>query len=408
MLLFTPKTTMMMGWRNSLVVCNPFAVTATEAAAADAVPQPHCTSQSPSRQHSTDGEAETMVVLEDLPGDVAASGNQLPTLDSDEVADKRSDMDAEDVRDLNLSPSSPHKDCDVAIVTGTSAEAKSPCSPATGAAAAVATILNTPMVDNRLPRSMEPCASCCVDQKNCPNLWKRSQPRRHAFERPLDSFQIAAFFYQVAVIGLFFASVFVGYILLYTQDKKDCLVELILFPVVYALDLVATYTGFFIVSFRDSRDTDNVGEMCAFCQRLTRPTSKHCKACNKCVDHFDHHCKWLNMCVGGKNYCAFLCYTSGCLFGTAWQIVAGIVYLVRWWGVLAANHNAYFRVGVIVMCAVAVFGSAAMVFLLSFHIYLRLYLGVTTYQRLLQIRERTFTLEPRGGASVAKPATKTT
>lgn len=114
------------------------------------------------------------------------------------------------------------------------------------------------------------------------------------------------------------------------------------------------------------------------------------------------------MCVGGKNYCAFLCYVCGCLFGSAWQIVAGIVYLVRWWGVLAANHNAYFRVGVIVMCAVALFGSAAMAFLLSFHIYLRLYLGMTTYQRLLQIRERTFTLEPRGGASVTKPPTKTT
>ena len=329
-----------------------------------------------------------MVVLEDLPGDVAASGNQFPTLDSDEVADKRSDMDAEDVRDLNLSPSSPHKDCDVAIVTGTSAEAKSPCSPATGAAAAVATILNTPMVDNRLPRSMEPCASCCVDQKNCPNLWKRSQPRRHAFERPLDSFQIAAFFYQVAVIGLFFASVFVGYILLYTQDKKDCLVELILFPVVYALDLVATYTGFFIVSFRDSRDTDNVGEMCAFCQRLTRPTSKHCKACNKCVDHFDHHCKWLNMCVGGKNYKLFFTFVTSASFGTLTAMISGICLVARHWSELT-HHNMFFRVGPIIMSATSALGVGPMLHLFFFHVYLCIE-GKTTYQHILEKRESSF------------------
>lgn len=378
-------------------VRNPLAAPPRRTSAPHHASANNASSASSCSQKDALAHADSSEMLADLPREAEAVGNKLPSpSDSDEVADKRSNTDVlmAEGRSVKSAPRGNGESDRAKNTSGSKAQPTFTTAPATTATATPAMLLmDTPMIDERLPRSMEPCASCCVDQKNCPNLWKRAQPRRHAFERPLDSLQIAAMIYQIVVIGLFFASVFVGYILLYTQDKKNCLAELIVFPVVYTLDLVVTYTGFFIVSFRDARDSGNTGELCTFCRRLTQPTSKHCKACNKCVSDFDHHCKWLNSCVGGKNYRAFLCYTGGCLFGTTWQLICGIVYLVRWWAVLAANHNAFFRVGVIVMCIVVVLGIVAMVNLISFHIYLRCCLGMTTYQRLVAKREQRFTLE---------------
>jgi hypothetical protein len=364
-----------------------------------------------SHVRSSKGEAKEVLGETQRVGE--ADGNKPPSpSDSDEVVDKRSSADnvAEGGNFKSMPSSStpssgPHNDSNEAAAAKAVTATLQPQSTA-AVTAADAMMLNTPMVDERLPRSMEPCASCCVDQKNCPNLWKRAQPRRHAFERPLDSFQIAALIYQVTVIGLFFASIFVGYILLYTQDKRDCLAELIVFPVVFTLDLVVTYTGFCIVSFGDPCDYDNEGKICTLCRRLTHASSKHCKACNKCVSDFDHHCKWLNSCVGGKNYRAFLCYIGGCLFGTVWEMISGICYLVRWWGVLAANHNAFFRVGAILACVVVVVGIVAMVALISYNVYLRCFLGMTSYQRIVAKREKYFVMEAAAGGATGKKPSK--
>lgn len=375
---------------NSMAVRNPLAALTPNARASG-------------QRNGSDGASD---VVGEAPQDADLQGNKLPsTSDSDDVADKHSGSHPP-LFNTTQTPSStshpsPAQLPDGAVMHVADAEAQR-----RAAAAMAAAALDDSSPDPRLPRSMEPCASCCVDAKNCPNLWKRAQPRRHAFERPLDSLQIGALIYQFVVIAFFFASVFVGYILLYTQDKANCLVELILFPVVFVLDLIVTYTGFCIVSFRDARDSGNSGELCTFCRRLTCATSKHCKACNKCVSDFDHHCKWLNSCVGGKNYKAFLCYTGGCLFGTLWELVCGVCYLVRWWDVLAANHNVYFRVGPIIMCALTLIGILAMVNLIVYHIYLRCWLGMTTYQRLVAKREQRFTLPAGDGDAAAKKRAK--
>ncbi|KPA77080.1 putative palmitoyl acyltransferase 7 [Leptomonas pyrrhocoris] len=350
------------------------------------------------RPKEAEEDGTTSEVLGESPhNDAGKEGNKLPSLyESDEVAEKKSITDNASATTVQPDPVSPHKDGAAELAAQRDLQQRS--------AAVIAAAMATPMVDARLPRTMEPCASCCVDQKHDPNLWKRAQPRRHAFERPLDSLQIGALVYEVLLIALFFSTVFVGYVLLYTQDKKDCLVELILFSVVYVLDMVFTYTAFFIVSFRDARDSDDAGELCTFCRRLTHATSKHCKACNKCVSDFDHHCKWLNSCVGGKNYRAFLCFIGGCLFGTVWEMASGICFLVRWWDVLAAHHNAYFRVGAIVMCAAVVLGFVGVVNLVAYHIFLRCVLGMTTYQRLLALREKSATLDLALDDTAKKPA----
>jgi hypothetical protein len=243
------------------------------------------------------------------------------------------------------------------------------------------------------PRFAGPIASCCVDTHSDPEAWQRVEPRRHAFERPLHSLQIAALIFEFVAIGLFWSSVFVGYIVIYTQDKRDCLAEIIVFTVVASVFIVSLYVSLFLVSFKDCTDHDNEGELCTFCRRRTHVESKHCKACNKCVDNFDHHCKWLNMCVGGKNYKLFFTFVLSACMGTLTALVAGICLLARHWPVLT-HHNLYFRVGPIIMCSVIALGIGPMLRLLFFHIYLCV-VRKTTYQYILDKRESAFFSEPK-------------
>ncbi|KAG5485411.1 hypothetical protein LSCM4_06049 [Leishmania orientalis] len=240
--------------------------------------------------------------------------------------------------------------------------------------------------DRKIPRSAEPCCSLCVNIKD-PDSWRHSQPRRHAFERPLHSLQVMAFVFELLLTGLFWSGVFAGYVLLYTRDNEDCLAELTVFAILVFAGMLWLYGSLILVSFKDCTDRSNAGELCMFCRRCTNEGSKHCKACNKCVEGFDHHCKWLNMCVGDKNYRLFFSFVSAAVCVTLAGFVGGVTYLARWWHVLAAHHNAYFRAGPIVMCALMTVGIFPMAHLLIFHTYLCV-VGKTTYQHILDRRER--------------------
>ena len=239
-----------------------------------------------------------------------------------------------------------------------------------------------------LPRSMQPITSCCVDTRSDPNSWRHVVPRRHAFERPLHSFQIAALVFEFIVIGLFWSSVVPGYIVIYTQEKRNCLAEIIVFTVVVGSSIISLYVSLLLVSFIDCTDRDNQGEICTFCRRRTHVESKHCKACNKCVDHFDHHCKWLNMCVGGKNYKLFFTFVTSASFGTLTAMISGICLVARHWSELT-HHNMFFRVGPIIMSATSALGVGPMLHLFFFHVYLCIE-GKTTYQHILEKRESSF------------------
>jgi hypothetical protein len=89
-----------------------------------------------------------------------------------------------------------------------------------------------------------------------------------------------------------------------------------------------------------------------------------------------------------------------------WEMISGICYLVRWWGVLAANHNAFFRVGAILACVVVVVGIVAMVALISYNVYLRCFLGMTSYQRIVAKREKYFVMEAAAGGATGKKPSK--
>ncbi|KAG5483941.1 hypothetical protein CUR178_06939 [Leishmania enriettii] len=252
------------------------------------------------------------------------------------------------------------------------------------------------------PRSAQPLGSCCVDTRRYPDSWRHTRPRRHAFERPLHTYQIAGQIYSLVITVLFWSSVFAAYFLLYTENKADCLAELVAFAALFGVGLVSVYISFLWISFKDCTDRSNAGELCMFCRRCTNEGSKHCKACNKCVEGFDHHCKWLNMCVGDKNYTLFFCFVSGCVLSTLVALASVICLLARWWHVLAEHHNAYFRAGPIALGCVLLAGIGPLVHLLGFHIYLRLIVKATTYQVMMGDREETFQIPAEGAAAKKK------
>ncbi|CBZ24564.1 putative zinc finger domain protein [Leishmania mexicana MHOM/GT/2001/U1103] len=252
-------------------------------------------------------------------------------------------------------------------------------------------------------RSEQPLASCCVDTRRYPDSWRYTRPRRYAFERPLHSYQIVGQMYCLVVIILFWSSVFAAYVLLYTQDKQDCLAELVVFATLVGAGVVCVYVFFFWVSFKDCTDYSNSGELCIFCRRRTHVDSKHCKACNKCVEGFDHHCKWLNMCVGRANYIPFFCFVSGSVFTSFTTLGSVICLLARWWHVLAEHHSAYFRAGPVVLCFVLLVGIVPIVHLFGFHVYLHFILRTTTYQHIVGKREETFQI-PAEEAAPQKPS----
>ncbi|KAG5510155.1 hypothetical protein JKF63_07051 [Porcisia hertigi] len=236
-------------------------------------------------------------------------------------------------------------------------------------------------------RAEQPLTSCCVDTRRYPDGWRLTRPRRHAFERPLHSYQIAGQAYIQVIVLLFWSSVFIAYFSIYTQDHVDCFVELVVFPTLVGVGLVWVYIFFFLVSFKDCTDHGNVGDLCIFCRRRTHTDSKHCKACNKCVEGFDHHCKWLNMCIGKDNYALFFCFVAACVYSLFAVLASAICLLARWWHVLAVHHNVFFRVGPIVLCVVVLIGLGPVLHLFGYHIYLLFILRKTTYQRIVGMRE---------------------
>mmetsp|Transcript_11547 Transcript_11547/g.25634 ORF Transcript_11547/g.25634 Transcript_11547/m.25634 type:complete len:303 (-) Transcript_11547:269-1177(-) len=135
---------------------------------------------------------------------------------------------------------------------------------------------------------------------------------------------------------------------------------------------------------------------CRPCGRHVACGTKHCWTCNRCTRDFDHHCPWLNCCVGADNYRLFVASSVTLCLYLILVSTATITQVVRRaeGDNLVANSEQHFPglersvMHAVGLSLVAVdFTGAAILFQLGlFHVYLRLYLGVTTYEFICQVR----------------------
>eukprot|EP00796_Vickermania_ingenoplastis_P002501 gene2501-1560_t len=233
----------------------------------------------------------------------------------------------------------------------------------------------------------QPCASCCLDPER-KSQWYLNPPRRHAFQRPLHAYQIAAGVVKLTGLGIFWACIVPGLALLYQDGHTAALTELIVFCIVVVLFSTVLYTTWLVISFMDCSDhgTSTSGTLCVYCCYRTRDGAKHCRACNKCTIGFDHHCKWLNMCIGVRNYRYFMCYMVSAAGGMTTALVSGVLFLSQWWDELK-SHSLYFRILPFFLIVLMCMGIPPIAHLLLFHI--RLIINhTTTYAVILEKRRK--------------------
>lgn len=225
-------------------------------------------------------------------------------------------------------------------------------------------------------------AFACMMPDDDPEVWQKYTPRRTAFDYPLHPLHIAAVVVKVSGLALFWSAV-VPIVIAF--EAWSVLVPFVAVSVCFTtMFLIMQHR----ISFRENGDVEGEGEMCCYCKRLTHIDSKHCKACNKCITKFDHHCKWLNTCIGGKNYTAFMTYLVAVSVAMICTLVSSVVVLVRWWDKIPQRlASSYFRAGPIALAILMAVGLPAILHLLGFHILL-MKKGITTYEHILEMRER--------------------
>jgi palmitoyltransferase len=143
---------------------------------------------------------------------------------------------------------------------------------------------------------------------------------------------------------------------------------------------------------------------------MMKPTTKHCRECDRCVSHFDHHCPWLNTCIGARNYATFITLI------VSMAVVGGLGGLTLLLGLVKHAGDERSLMGDLEFAGWALAALANLVVctltsaLFLLHVYLRCFLGMTTYQCLVararrqKSRRRRDDAERRGGAGAGPSA----
>ncbi|OMJ86047.1 hypothetical protein SteCoe_12481 [Stentor coeruleus] len=146
----------------------------------------------------------------------------------------------------------------------------------------------------------------------------------------------------------------------------------------------------------DASYNNDTTRLCNYCCANVNPESKHCKICNKCVPKFDHHCGILNTCVGMGNYRFFICLLLSLLLynciisGFSGRIIGD--YLISNDRFVERNRKVGRFINIhasvvmnFLLCISSSLINIAVLFLLGFHMYLRMN-DLTTYQFIQQSR----------------------
>ena len=231
----------------------------------------------------------------------------------------------------------------------------------------------------------------------------RRPQRRHGLEFPLDLLQTIA----IAVYIIFI----LGYVVIYVPMLPTAAARAGVSVSLGVLGVASMILYYFAASMvaddpliHDHAEGERRAEelrYCTLCDCHVDSTTKHCMRCNKCVIGFDHHCRWLNNCVGSRNYTVFALF-----LGTTWTVIAllfgvGVYMIVRFAGYRddynsllgemfsvgesdGASQSGYFA-AIVILCALSFLVLALLSQLAYIHILLA-FQGITTYQRILNLR----------------------
>lgn len=120
--------------------------------------------------------------------------------------------------------------------------------------------------------------------------------------------------------------------------------------------------------------------------------SRYCGTCRKQVYGLDHHCTWLNTCIGNRNYVHFFTLVVTGTAQMTYQSSICILYMSVWRqraGAIPDSGNGLviFYVLMSFYCLLSISLALAFGVLMSFHLYLLLWVRAGTYDWMMQERE---------------------
>lgn len=113
---------------------------------------------------------------------------------------------------------------------------------------------------------------------------------------------------------------------------------------------------------------------CDLCGTHVLERTKHCRQCNRCTADFDHHCSWINNDIGGANYRVFIALLLALVSMLVLQIATVAVALKK-----RDLNQRSFNIVLWINLAESVFFLLNTVYLLLFHLYLRV-VKMSTFQ----------------------------
>lgn len=127
---------------------------------------------------------------------------------------------------------------------------------------------------------------------------------------------------------------------------------------------------------------------CVLCDvpRVSGSRTHHCFQCNACVEQFDHHCPWINNCVSGDlktcegNFHTFLGLVVGAIIMFAIQIAFAVFTIIN---LNLKDSNVGMLVGIVITSVLPFVAMNGMISVLAYLVYIRGFLGMTTYEYLI-------------------------
>lgn len=216
--------------------------------------------------------------------------------------------------------------------------------------------------------------------------------RKNGFESPHSPDQKATWVVYPVTIAAYYAMVGV-----WGRNKLPLILA-------HGLLTVVLLTAYYFVETIDPAFWNGKPTMPVVCFPTAHSNSRYCASCSKSVVGLDHHCTWLNTCIGINNYVPFFTLVVTGFAQMALQVLVSSLFIISTltdssWEAISWDHYGskillYVFAGLIDILSLILMISFGV--LMSFHLYLLLYVRAGTYEWMMGGRN----VSPDTGAEV--------